>query len=83
MTMAKHMLSTVDNPFNPFTQFKDWLSYDESKGYYSNALLARVVSYSDELSEADQDVAIESAINDIIKEDATLTYKKVSKESNL
>jgi hypothetical protein len=75
--MAKFMLTTVDNPFNPFKEFDQWLSYDESQGYFSNALLARVATYSDELSEADQDLAIESAINDIIKEDATLLYKKI------
>lgn len=79
--MAKFMLTTVDNPFNPFKEFDQWLSYDESQGYYSNALLSRVATYSDELSESDQDLAIEQAINDIIKEDATLLYKKI--ENNI
>lgn len=79
--MAKFMLTTVDNPFNPFKEFDEWLSYDESQGYFSNALLARVATYSDELSETDQDLAIELAINDIIKEDATLLYKKI--ENNI
>jgi hypothetical protein len=42
-------------------------------------LLARVAPYSDDFSEADQDLAIELAINEIIKEDATLLYKKIEK----
>lgn len=71
------MLTTIDNPYNPFTEFKEWLMYDESNGYFTNELLARVASYSNELSEADQDRAVEIAINEIIKEDPTLIYKKV------
>lgn len=76
--MAKLMLTTIDNPYNPFTDFNEWLAYDESQGYFTNALLARVSNHSDELSEADQDKEVEIAINEIIKEDATLMYKKVS-----
>ena len=30
----EYMLSTIDNPFNPFTQWDDWLRYDEDKKYY-------------------------------------------------
>lgn len=77
--MSKVMLTTVDNPFNPHNDYDEWLSYDESKGYFTNALLARVVVYSDELPEPDQDLAIETAINEIIKEDALLLYKKIYK----
>lgn len=79
--MAKHMLTTIDNPFNPFDDFDEWLAYDRREGHYSNELLARVVVTSDELSQADQDAAIESAIDEIIREDPSLIYRKAS-ESN-
>jgi hypothetical protein len=36
---------------------------------------------SDELSEADQDLAIEQAITEILIEDPFLIYKRVTKES--
>lgn len=80
MATMKHMLTTIDNPYDPFDEFDLWLGYDETNGYFSSALLARVALYSDEMSEADQDLAIEQAINEIIKEDPTLNFKKVSKE---
>ena len=76
--MAKTMLTTIDNPYNPFTQFDEWRVYDETNGYYSSSLLARIAYHSDELSEADQEVAIETAIDEIVKEDATLKFRKVS-----
>ena len=27
------MLTTVDNPFDPFEQFTSWFMFDEEKGY--------------------------------------------------
>ena len=34
--MAKKcMLTTIDNPFDPFEQFTSWLLFDEEKGYHS------------------------------------------------
>ena len=76
--MAKTMLTTIDNPYNPFNQFDEWRVFDESNGYYSSSLLARLAYHSDELSDADQELAIETAIDEIIKEDATLKFRKVS-----
>ena len=35
-------LTTNDNPFNPFTQFKDWYSYDRALGYYTPELIDRM-----------------------------------------
>ena len=26
-------ITTFDNPFNPFTQFTEWLLFDKEKGY--------------------------------------------------
>ena len=36
-------LSTSDNPYNPFTQYDDWESFDNAQGYCSTAYLGRIV----------------------------------------
>lgn len=71
------MLTTKDNPFNPFTHFEQWQAYDENKGYNTCAYLGRIVMSSDELSEADQMLAIESAIDEIVEYDILGLYQKV------
>ena len=76
--MMQHMLTTVDNPFDPFTQFNDWFSWDTVSGYNSMAFLARIVKTSYELSEADQLLAIEEAIDEIVEENVNGMYRKVS-----
>ena len=73
-----HMLTTVDNPFNPFTDYDRWDAYDQGEGYYTSAFLARITITSSDLSEADQDVAIENAIDEIVKENVLGIYVKVS-----
>ena len=72
------MLTTVDNPFDPFTQYDSWERFDESKGYYTCSYLARIVKTSNELSETDENQAIISAIDEIIKENVLGIYKKVT-----
>ena len=36
------MLTTFDNPFNPFEQFVQWRLFDIEKGYYTCEYLARI-----------------------------------------
>lgn len=76
--MAESMLTTIDNPFNPFTQFDDWFAFDTRAGYNTSAFLARIVITSDELSEEDQSVAIELAIDEIVKNNVLGLYRKVT-----
>lgn len=76
---TRHMLTTTDNPFSPFDDWDEWYAYDEAKGYHSSALLARIANTSDELSEPDQALAIEQAINDVIEINDIGLYKKVSR----
>jgi hypothetical protein len=77
--MASHMLTTVDNPFNPFTHYAEWVNYDEQLcGYYTNSYLARIARVSDELSDADFDVAYENAVDEIVRENINGLYRKVS-----
>lgn len=77
----KCMLSTFDNPFNPFEKFDDWARFDEAKGYYSCSRLARIVKIEDDFTQKEIDEAIEAAIDEIVMHDPTNLYKKVSNES--
>ena len=73
------MLSTIDNPFDPFEQFTSWLLFDKEKGYDSCERLARLLKLSDDLSQKEIDEATEKAIDDIIALDFTNTFIKVTK----
>lgn len=79
--MAQVMLTTVDNPYNPFIQFDEWKAFDEAKGYYTCEYLARIAKTSIELSEADYDQAVEDAIDEILYHDLLGIYQKVTKEN--
>lgn len=70
-------LTTFDNPFSPFDEFEQWFQYDCDKGYYSCSYLDRIAHTSDQLSEKENELIIEKAIDDIIKYDVRNIYKKV------
>ena len=74
------MLTTVDNPFDPFTQFDEWFNWDAQAGYYTCGLLARFTHTSRDLSEEDQLLAIESAIDDILELNVDGVYRRVTKQ---
>lgn len=76
--MDDYMLTTLDNPYNPFTDFKKWNNYDQAAGYYSTSLLGRVVVSSDALSEADQSLAIKLAIDEIVRENVLGIYTTIT-----
>lgn len=78
MSTPATTITTVDNPYNPFKQFDDWYAYDEGKGYGTCALLARITKSSDDLSDEDQELAIDEAIDEIVKENILGVYKKIS-----
>ena len=77
----EYMLTTVDNPFDPFTQFDSWFLFDVEKGYNSCAYLDRIAKTSDQLSDKENEEEIERAIDEIIKYDFMNIYKKVKKET--
>ncbi len=74
------MLTTIDNPYDPFEQWNEWLAYDTFKGYNTSNYLARVVSLSDELSEEDINLSINTAIEEIIRINPTGLYTKAYKK---
>lgn len=73
----EYMLTTVDNPYDPFSQWDDWFAWDQSAGYNTPGLLARIARTSDDLSEADQHLAIQDAIDEIVQENVLGVLRKV------
>ena len=76
------MLTTYDNPFNPFEQFSSWFLFDVEKGYNTCSYLARIAKLSDEMSQQEEDEEVERAIDEIIKYDFMNIYKKVRKQDS-
>ena len=72
------MLTTFDNPFNPFEDFTSWFLFDVEKGYNSCAYLGRIARTSEQFSEEENKEEIERAIDEIIKYDFMNVYKKVT-----
>lgn len=74
------MLTTFDNPFDPFEQFTSWFLFDTEKGYNSCSYLGRIARTSDQFTEEENEREIERAIDEIIKYDFMNIYKKVKRE---
>lgn len=72
------MLTTIDNPFDPFTQFDQWYQFDEEKGYHTCQFLARISRASSDMSDADYERENDRAINEIVKFNVRGIDKKVS-----
>lgn len=75
--MAAVMLTTIDNPFNPFTHWDEWRRYDEDKNHHTCAYLDRIAKTSYELSDADNQTEIIRAIDEIISLNINGLYTKV------
>lgn len=77
----KVMLTTFDNPYDPFEQFSSWFLFDVEKGYNTCSYLGRIAKFSDEMTTKEEDEEVERAIDEIIKYDFMNIYKKVQKET--
>jgi len=72
------MLTTKDNPWDPWLHWDNWLAMDRALGYYTNELLARVMQASYGLSDEDEETLEARAIDEILTNDMTGMYQLVS-----
>ena len=81
---TEFMLTLIDNPFDYFTDFRNWLLFDIEYSQKNNTktcceYLARIVNLSDSMTQKERDEEIERAIDEIVLYDFRNIYKKVSK----
>ena len=78
MNNQEVMLTTIDNPFNPFEQLEAWRMYDIEKQHFTCERLARMTRISPEMSQSEIDQEIDRAMDEIIKYDPEDIFIKIT-----
>lgn len=78
-TEKDYMLSTYDNPFNPFEDFETWWKYDLSLGHDCCGTWAREAGISSNYSDKRNEEEMARAIQEIVKREPAI-YKVVYPE---
>jgi len=81
--VKEFMLSTSDNPYNPFTQFREWYAFDVAAGYNTCSYLARVCELSENVCDRETRLSINDAIEEALMFNLTGNRIKVEKPSEL
>ena len=66
ISLEEQMLTTVDNPYDPFTDWDNWFAFDEQSGYHTCGLLGRMALTSVYLTEEENLIEINHAIKTIL-----------------
>lgn len=75
------MLTTYDNPYSPFDQFRLWQKYDIEMGYNSCQLIGRVIRLEEGMSDKEREDAYDRAVDEIIKYDDLGIYVRAAENS--
>ena len=62
-----YYITTVDNPYDPKSNFEEWLNYDRIKGYNSCERLASLANTSDKNTDQENIAIILDAMNSMVK----------------
>lgn len=73
------MLTTYDNPYDPFEEFTPWFKMDLLLGHNCCQLLANESNTNEIASDEVNDKEIITAMDRIVEREPTI-YKKISKE---
>lgn len=74
------MLTTMDNPYSPKTEYDEWKQWDEDNGYNTESYIARLMSFEG-FNDIDDEFTIEllttKVVNDILNNDTEGIYRLV------
>ena len=79
------MLTTVDNPYNPFDNFEEWYVFDEMQARKENrptccGYLAKVYMASDDVSDNEFNQVMNDTIDEICKLNLSGKFRKITAE---
>ena len=76
-----YLLTTIDNPYDPFEQFSLWLLFDKEQGYNTIDYLGRVLKLTPEMTRKEEEEAYDQAVDIIIANDFLNIYKRVFRQN--
>lgn len=80
--VKEYMLTTLDNPWNPFVNFEEWLQTDIAKGYNTLGYVARIAKTDSDMNDELYLTKVNEAIDEIVKFNPTNLYVKVDEQTN-
>lgn len=75
-------ITTLDNEFNPFTEFDQWKQRDEELGYFTCSTLDRINGATFELSNELNNIVLESSIDNLMRSLPFVDYIKVHEDDD-
>ena len=82
--MEATFVTTLDNPYDYFTQFDEWYAYDTSHGYdvigqpYNTLnYVARIANVNSNMTDLEYNAAVNDAVDEICRLNLTGNYRKV------
>lgn len=78
MSDKSYMLTTKDNPYNPFTDFDAWYAYDVAQGYNTCSFIDRIIRSSNSLTDEENEREYNRAMDEIISYDPTGLYTRAA-----
>lgn len=61
-----YLLTTIDNPYNPFKDWDSWFAFDQQKGYRTCQILDRFYKTSDTISDSLDEFLYSNALDTIL-----------------
>lgn len=83
MSTVNYMLTTVDNPYDPFDQFDEWYQFDIDHGYDTCGYIDRIANTSDQFTDQENAEETNRAIDEIIKYDFRNIYRRVKEKESV
>ena len=75
--MADYMVTTMDNPWNPFTHYHEWLSFDTSHGYNTDQWVYILSKTSSDLLKDEMEEQIDAGAESLLALDPFGIHVKV------
>lgn len=75
------MLTTIDNPYNPFEDYRKWHDFDTFYGYFSAEKVAALAHTSEQFTDLENEEELEKAIDRWLSLDFLGLYVKATPEN--
>lgn len=80
---TEYMITTLDNPWSPFTHYREWWEFDREHGYFTQEKLAKLAFTTDNLGENEKQADIAFAQQLLLDSDILGIYIRVTKDTVL